>query len=99
MEIQQEGYVICDLKPSKLMFFKSSFRWKLIDLESIIRTETRLSPNFESTEYTAPEIRCAKEKSVGIANNAMDMYSFGRLVLDVLTESEISPVWFFLTFS
>jgi len=76
----------CDLKPSNIIFFFDTHRWKLLDFDNAVVKGTPAEINY-TPMYASPEIALAEEQgeSEVMLSPAADMWSFGIIAFEVIS--------------
>ena len=74
------------MKPSNVVFFPESGKWKLIDLDGAQKAGERRAVCF-TAPYAAPEVlqEFQEEGVLPIAQKASDIWSFGIVAYELLT--------------
>ena len=97
-EAHQKKLVLLDLKGSNIMLFDAGRGlrvWKGIDLDGSLLVDTALDESsfMATVPFMAPEL-LAVDKLAGLcANLAMDVWSLGILIFNVLVASQFRTFW------
>lgn len=88
IDLHSSRIVHCGIKPSRIRFFPSEHRWKLLNLDSAVITgQVTEIGAASSVKYAAPEIIKAQVsgRNKMIVETSADMWSVGIILFEIMS--------------